>query len=173
MCRFFFSCSSNCKCLVLGLWAALAEQMEEKWLFLEAKTLLIPFQHRDFPSWCGESNRYKLTVASLVKTYFTHPKNTLKFLINEVNKTRPLLFSFVGSSLVPSPNSMLLFSPADSMLSNLFLNSIITYPPCQKNSLLFSDKRVTVPNHFLVSHVSTLRGWNNSFFHYDETWDAR
>lgn len=26
-----------------GLWAALAEQMGAKWLFLEAKTLLIPF----------------------------------------------------------------------------------------------------------------------------------
>lgn len=104
-----------------GLWAALAEQMGAKWLFLEAKTLLIPFQHRDFPSWCGESNRYKPASFLCESSLYSSKKHCahLKFNWSELrwyDMTIIVLICGIYSktiiaSLLNSPNSMLLFSP--------------------------------------------------------------
>lgn len=123
----FFSCSHDCRHLVFALWAALAEQMGAKWLFLEAKTLLIPFLQWDFPSWRAESNTHK-------------PTSGYRCLVKSSPKTRFVRFSiyycsyvfiYIASSVSPA-NSQLLFSPAAPILSNRFLNSIITYFSCQE-----------------------------------------
>lgn len=71
-----------------GLPAALAEQMGAKWLFLEERILLIPFQQRFSSRWCrvqqiqtSSSSSRSLSYCCLMwKVLLNHPKHTASIL---------------------------------------------------------------------------------------------